>query len=260
MRAVRGVGQHAIALEASLQHVGILRLFLPAALKREGKRKLRQKLFAGIRHICGDTGAVFGTPAADLFRKRNQFHIPRTQLGIASHLTQRGVALFEQPFQVAPGGKEARFVVKASPVEEGSAVFGAAVEQRKPLRRNQLHRHQQRQFSHFMAVGAVDAHFAVAQLVFRQANRGFTLAALKPTVQDKSILFVADNATNLQATKRTAVAERVDGFQHAGFAAAVSANQEIKAGGESEIRAFNIAKVADQQAGERHYSLIGMTT
>ena len=34
---------------------------------------------------------------------------------------------------------------------------------------------------------------------------------------------------------------------------------EVKAG-ESEIRAFDVAKVADQQTGERHYSLIGMTT
>ncbi|MNS70562.1 hypothetical protein D3C72_1039070 [compost metagenome] len=82
-----------------------------------------------------------------------------------------------------------------------------------------------------MAVGAVDTHFAVAQLVFRQANRGFTLAALKSSVQHECVLLVTNNATNLQAAKRTTMAKRVDGFQHAGFAATVRANQEIKAGG-----------------------------
>jgi hypothetical protein len=41
---------------------------------------------------------------------------------------------------------------------------------------------------------------------------------------------VANHATNLQTAKRPAVAERIDGFQHAGFAAAVRANQEVKAG------------------------------
>ncbi|MNT63386.1 hypothetical protein D3C72_2011960 [compost metagenome] len=38
--AVRGIGQHAVAFEASLQHFGIIRLFLPAALEGEGERKL----------------------------------------------------------------------------------------------------------------------------------------------------------------------------------------------------------------------------
>jgi hypothetical protein len=50
--------------------------------------------------------------------------------------------LLEQPFEVAPRGKETGFIVKASPVEEGSSVFGAAIEQSKPFRGYQLHRHQ----------------------------------------------------------------------------------------------------------------------
>jgi len=41
---------------------------------------------------------------------------------------------------------------------------------------------------------------------------------------------VANDAANLQTAKRPTMAERIDGFQDAGFAAAVGANQEIKAG------------------------------
>jgi hypothetical protein len=48
-------------------------------------------------------------------------------------------------------------------------------------------------------------------------------------VQNKGFLLVANHAANLQTAKRPAVAERIDGFQHAGFAAAVRANQEVKA-------------------------------
>ncbi len=68
-----------------------------------------------------------------------------------------------------------------------------------------------------MAVGAVDAHLAVALLVFGQANGGFPLSPLQTTVQNKGFLLVADDATNLQTAKRPAVAERVDGLKHAGL-------------------------------------------
>ena len=128
MRAVRGVGQHAVALKIALQHVAVVRLFLPATLKRERQGKLRQKLLAGIRHIFSDSGAVLRTPAADLLGQRDKFFIPRTKLRVVAHLAQRGVTLFQQTFEIAPGGEKTGFVVKASPVEERSSVFGAAVE------------------------------------------------------------------------------------------------------------------------------------
>ena len=57
------------------------------------------------------------------------------------------------------------------------------------------------------------------------------LFALQAAVQDKSLLLVADHPANLQTTKRPAMTERIDSFQHAGFAAAVRANQEVKARG-----------------------------
>ena len=96
-----------------------------------------------------------------------------------------------------------------------------------------------------MPVGTVDTHLAVAQLIFRQADRYFTLFTLQATVQDKGLLFVTNHAANLQTTKRPTMAERIDSFKYAGFAAAVGANQEIKAGREGEIRIFNIAEVFD---------------
>ena len=88
-----------------------------------------------------------------------------------------------------------------------------------------------RQLRHFVAVGAVDAHFAVAQLVFRQADGGFALFPLQTSVEDKRLLLMTNDAANLQTAKRPAVAERIDSLQHAGFAATVCANQEVKAGG-----------------------------
>ena len=87
-----------------------------------------------------------------------------------------------------------------------------------------------RQLRHFVAVSAVDAHLAVTLFVFGQADGGFPLFALQAAVQDKSLLLVADHPANLQTTKRPAMTERIDSFQHAGFAAAVRANQEVKAG------------------------------
>ena len=82
-----------------------------------------------------------------------------------------------------------------------------------------------------MAVGAVDAHLTVALLVFGQADGSFPLRPLQTPVQDKGFLLVANDATNLQTAKRPTVAERIDGLKHAGFAAAVCANQEVKARG-----------------------------
>ncbi|MNP45655.1 hypothetical protein D3C76_1395940 [compost metagenome] len=82
-----------------------------------------------------------------------------------------------------------------------------------------------------MSVGAVDAHLAVTLLVFGQADGGFMILALQTPMQDERLLLVANHAANLQTAKRPTMAERIDGFQHAGFAAAVGANQEIKAGG-----------------------------
>ena len=86
------------------------------------------------------------------------------------------------------------------------------------------------QLSHFMPIGTVDTHLAVALLIFRQADRYFSLFSLQATVQNKGLLFVTNHAANLQTAKRPPVAERVDSFKYAGFAAAVGANQEVKAG------------------------------
>ncbi|MNI48151.1 hypothetical protein D3C73_1027050 [compost metagenome] len=75
-----------------------------------------------------------------------------------------------------------------------------------------------------MTVSAVNAHFAVTQLVFGQANRGFTLGALQTPVEYKRLLLVANDAANLHTAKRPTVTERINSFQHAGFTAAVSAD------------------------------------
>ncbi len=79
-------------------------------------------------------------------------------------------------------------------------------------------------------------------------------------MENKRLLLVANDATNLQTAKRPTMAERIDGFQHAGFATAVGTYPKVKAGRSGEIRGFNVAEIADQQAGEGHYSLIGMST
>lgn len=97
-----------------------------------------------------------------------------------------------------------------------------------------------------MTVGAVDAHFAVAELIFGQANGDFARFGLQTPVQDKRLLLMANNATNLQAAKRPTMPEGVDRLQHAGLPAAVSAHQKVKARGEREIRAFDIAEIFNQ--------------
>ncbi|CCJ95501.1 hypothetical protein BN131_3174 [Cronobacter malonaticus 681] len=71
-------------------------------------------------------------------------------------------------------------------------------------------------------------------------------------MKNKGILFVADHATDLQTAKRASVAQRVNRFQHAGFPAAVRANQKVKAGREREIRVFDIAEIFDEETRQRH--------
>ena len=85
-------------------------------------------MLTGIGHIGRDTGAILRAPGADLLCQRDQFFIPRAQLFVTCHLAQRRIALLEQTLEIAPGGEKSGFVVKASPVEECSSVFGAAVE------------------------------------------------------------------------------------------------------------------------------------
>ena len=49
-------------------------------------------------------------------------------------------------------------------------------------------------------------------------------------MENKRLLLMANDATNLQTAKRPTMAERIDGFQHAGFATAVGTYQKVKAG------------------------------
>jgi len=139
--------------------------------------------------------------------------------------------------------------MKAAPVDVGSTVFGAAVEQSKPLWRNQLHRQQLRQLGDFVAVAAVDADFAVAGAVFTQADRQLALAAFNPPVQHKRVLIVTNYASGLQTAECAAVAQRINRLQHAGFTAAVGAHKKIKARRQREIGLLDITKIFNQEAG-----------
>ncbi len=49
-------------------------------------------------------------------------------------------------------------------------------------------------------------------------------------MENKCLLLMANDATNLQTANRPTMAERIDVFQHAGFATAVGTNQKVKAG------------------------------
>ena len=100
-----------------------------------------------------------------------------------------------------------------------------------------------------MPVAAVNAHLAVAGAIFCQADRGFALRAVNAAMQDKRLLFVADNAPRLQTAKSAPVAQGVYRFQHAGFSAAVSADQKVKARRQRQIGLFDITEVLYQQAG-----------
>ncbi len=81
-----------------------------------------------------------------------------------------------------------------------------------------------------MPVRAIDAHGTAAQLIFGQADGRFMIRALQTPVQNKRLLLMTNDAARLQTAERPAMTERVDRFQHAGFAATVRANQEVKAG------------------------------
>lgn len=83
-----------------------------------------------------------------------------------------------------------------------------------------------RQLPPLYAVGTIDTHLAVALLIFCQADRYFSLFALQATVQDKGLLLVTNHAGQSANYETPDRGKRVDSFKHAGFAAAVGANQE----------------------------------
>jgi len=98
-----------------------------------------------------------------------------------------------------------------------------------------------------VTIAAIDTYRAVAQTIFRQANRRFTRVILQPPMQDKSILLMAYDTINLQTAKGAPMAEGINRLKHTGFTATVRANQKIKTRRESKIGVFNITKIFDQQ-------------
>lgn len=82
-----------------------------------------------------------------------------------------------------------------------------------------------------------------------------------------SQLFVLNHRQQASTTEGTGKPKQMDGFQHAGFAAAVGAVKDIDAGGGGEGHRVQIAHRGDRDATEGHlasaehdYRRIGITT
>jgi hypothetical protein len=54
------------------------------------------------------------------------------------------------------------------------------------------------------------------------------------------------------STKRTTETKVVNGFQHAGLAAAIAPDQDIEAGGQRETGVLDVAKVAELEFDQGH--------
>lgn len=65
-------------------------------------------------------------------------------------------------------------------------------------------------------------------------------------MQHELRLVVADHPTGLQTAKGAAMAERIHRLQHAGLAAAVSADQEVESRRQRQIRRLDIAEIFNQ--------------
>ncbi|MNH20292.1 hypothetical protein D3C79_800540 [compost metagenome] len=65
-------------------------------------------------------------------------------------------------------------------------------------------------------------------------------------MQNELRLVVADHPAGLQAAKRTPVPKGIHRLKHAGFPAAVGANQEVESRRQRQIRRFYIAEVFNQ--------------
>ena len=162
--------------------------------------------------------ALFRARRADLFCQRHQLLIPWPDLAVARDWRSAALRCLSRRRRLL---QPETISMKAAPVDVGSTVFGAAVEQSKPLWRNQLHRQQLRQLG-ICAVAAVDADFAVAgAILLRPTASSRSLPSIRPC----NILIVTNYASGLQTAECAAVAQRINRLQHAGFTAAVGAHE-----------------------------------
>ena len=121
--------------------------------------------------------------------------------------------------------------METTPVDKRPPVLRPAIEQGEAFGGDKLHRQHLRQFGHFVAVTAVDAHFTVALTAFAQADRHFAIAAvIHAGVKNELRLVVTDHAPCLQTAKSTAVPERIHRLEHARFTAAIGTDEKVKTG------------------------------
>ncbi len=117
---------------------------------------------------------------------------------------------------------------------------------------DQLHRQQLRQIGKPLGLRPGNLELGLATLVFGKTDRYLTPLQFTLGKQGKGPLPLADDPPGQMSAKGAPQTKVVNGFQHAGLAAAIAPDQNVEAGRQLETGLLDIAKVAELEFDQGH--------
>ena len=155
-----------------------------------------------------------------------------------------------------------------SPVQKLSANLRCAFKQSETVRIDELQRQNFSKLCSTARILPIDADLEFTLSVTRYTQTAMPALGKLDLTEDRARrLLVLDDWKQATAAERTSDAQQMDGFQYAGFAAAVGAVKDIDTRRGGEGHRVQIAHPGDRDAAERHlgcavhgYRRIGMTT
>ena len=142
--------------------------------------------------------------------------------------------------------------MKHAPVEPGATRLGTTGQQVEAIGMDQLHRQQLGEIRQTLGLGPGNLELGVAILLLGEADGNRTPLELALGEQDKSLLALANDSPGKMSAKGAAQAKVVNGFQHAGLAAAIAAHQDVEAGRQLQAGVLDVAKVVELEFDQGH--------
>ncbi|MCY1431224.1 hypothetical protein D9M71_471870 [compost metagenome] len=140
-----------------------------------------------------------------------------------------------------------------TPIEELTANFRRTFEQAKAVRVDQLQWQNLCQLRSTTGILPVDANGELTLPIPRNTQVTRTTFAQFNLAKNRTgQLLILDDWRQTSAAKGTGQAEQMNSFQHAGFAAAVGAVEDIDAGGGGEGHRVQVTHRGDRNATEGH--------
>ncbi len=142
--------------------------------------------------------------------------------------------------------------MKNAPVEPGPASLGPTGQQIEAIWMDQLHRQQLGQIGQTLGLGPGNLELGLATLVLGETDGDLAPLQFALGEQGKRPLPLADDPPGQVSAKGAPQTEVVNGFQHAGLAAAIAPDQDVEAGWQLETGLLDIAKVAELEFDQGH--------